>query len=68
MSQENEKHMKKPYFVMLTHPNGEYFMPLIDGDLELMQFQTEAEARAGAENTSLGSEVGYEVFDFMQGL
>lgn len=60
--------MKKPYFVMLRHPNGEYFMPLIDGDLELMQFSTEEEANDVAENTLLGNQVGYEVFDFRGGL
>jgi hypothetical protein len=60
--------MKKPYFVMLRHPNGEYFLPLVDDDNEIVQFSTKAGARVGAETSSLGSETGYEIFDFGDGL
>lgn len=55
--------MKKPYFVMLRHPNGEYILPLIDNN-EMVQFATEEAANNGAENSSLGSEVGYKIFEF----
>jgi len=60
--------MKKPFFVMLRHPNGEYFLPLVGDDDELVQFATKAGARVAAETSSLGSEVGYEIFDFREGL
>ena len=56
--------MTTPYFVMLRHPNGEYFLPLVDDDNEIMQFSSEDEARDGAKSSSLGSEIGYEVFNF----
>jgi hypothetical protein len=60
--------MKKPYFVMLRHPNGEYFLPLTDDNEENMQFATQREAHEGAKSSSLGSDVGYEIFDFREGL
>ena len=60
--------MKKPYFVMLRHPNGEYFLPLNDENDENAQFATKEEAIAAAENNGMGSAVGYEVFDFREGL
>ncbi len=53
---------------MLRHPNGEYFLPLVDGNGECVQFSTQKEANDGAKNSSLGSEIGYEVFDFREGL
>ena len=56
--------MNKPYFVMLRHPNGEYLLPLIDDDYEMVQFETFEEAETAAEGSSLGSEVGYKVFNF----
>lgn len=60
--------MKKPYFVMLRHPNGEYFLPLLDENDEIEQFSTADEAGKMAECTSLGCDVGYEVFSFNEGL
>ena len=60
--------MKRPYFVMLKHPNGEYFLPLVNDENEVIQFATEDEAKERAESTWMGSDVGYEIFDFQQGL
>lgn len=60
--------MEKPYFVMLRHPNGEYFLPLVDDFDESLQFETEIEAKDAANSSSLGSEVGFEIFDFRKGL
>lgn len=60
--------MKKPYFVMLRHPNGEYFLPLVDDNNESVQFATQKEAHEGAKSSWLGSETGYEIFDFREGL
>jgi len=54
--------MNKPYFVMLRHPNGEYILPLVDDNNEMVQFSTEEDALNGAESSSLGSEVGFEAF------
>ena len=59
--------MKEPYFVMLKHPQGEWFLPLVDDKDEIVQFKTVGDARAAAKTSSLGSEVGYKVFDFTQG-
>jgi len=56
--------MEKPFFVILKHPNGEYILPLVDERLELVQFASESEAIDGAKTSSLGDEIGYEVFDF----
>jgi len=52
---------------MLQHPNGEYILPLVDDENEIVQFATEEDARKGAESSSLGSEVGYEIFEFGEG-
>ncbi len=60
--------MEKPYFVMLRHPGGEYFLPLVDDDDECIQFETAIAAHAGARDSSLGSDCGYEIFDFREGL
>ena len=60
--------MEKPFFVMLQHPNGEYFLPLVDDNNEIVQFATEESAREGAKSSWMGSEIGYEIFDFQQGL
>ena len=60
--------MQEPYFVMLTHPSGEYFLPLTDENGEIEQFETQPDAMAGALSSSLGSEVGFEIFDFRKGL
>ncbi len=54
--------MKKPYFVILRHPNGEFILPLVDDNEDIVQFSTEENARKGAESSSLGAEVGYEIF------
>jgi len=59
--------MKKPYFVMLRHPNGEYFLPLVDDDSEVVQFATADDAITGAQGSDLGHNVGFEVFDFSEG-
>jgi len=56
--------MKKPYFVMLRHPNGEFILPLVDEANEIIQFGSRSDAITGAESSSLGNEVGYEVFHF----
>ena len=53
---------------MLKHPNDEYFLPLTDDDGENVQFSTISEAIKGAMSSSLGSEIGYEIFDFREGL
>lgn len=61
--------MEKPFFVMLRHPGGKYILPLIEGDdAAIMQFSTEEEAREAAQGSWLGSEVGYEIFNFDEGL
>jgi hypothetical protein len=60
--------MDKPFFVMLRHPNGEYFLPLVDDNYENMQFSTEDEARTAAESSLFGSETGYKIFDFYRGI
>jgi len=60
--------MKEPYFIMLRHPNGEYFMPLVDSRDDIMQFGTEQAAKKAALGSSLGFEVGFEVFDFRLGM
>lgn len=60
--------MKKPYFVMLMHPNGQWFLPLTDDKGETVQFATKNEAHNGAKSSCLGSETGYEIFDFREGL
>lgn len=52
---------------MLKHPQGEWFLPLVDDKDEIVQFKTVGDARAAAKTSSLGSEVGYKVFDFTQG-
>jgi hypothetical protein len=52
---------------MLRHPNGEYFLPLVDGENEVVQFEDEESAELAANGSSLGSEVGYEIFDFREG-
>lgn len=60
--------MKSPYFVMLKHPGGEYILPLVDDCNELMQYPSEKEAIEAAQNSWLGSEIGYSVFNFEEGL
>jgi len=60
--------MKKPYFVMLRHPNGEYFLPLVDDNYELLQFESIGLAKSCAESSSLGHEFGYEIFNFFDGV
>ena len=52
---------------MLRHPNGEYFLPLVDDDSEVVQFATADDAITGAQGSDLGHNVGFEVFDFSEG-
>lgn len=59
-----EGDMKNPYFVILKHPNAEYIVPMTDEQGDICQFSSKKEAREGAESSFLGSEVGYEVFNF----
>ena len=56
--------MNKPYYVMLEHPNGEYILPLVDGNNEIAQYADKDSAISGAESSSLGSKVGYKVFNY----
>ena len=54
---------KGDFFVMLTTQSGGYTPLVSDVDLDsLAKFETEAAASAAAQNSVLGSEFGYEVF------
>ena len=54
--------IEKPYFVILNHPNPGTYMPLED-DNGMMFFDSEITAINAAENSLLGSEFGFEVFE-----
>ena len=59
----------KDFFVMLNHPSRGY-VPMDNGNrhFELAKFETAEEAKAAAENSSLGAEFGFEVFEIGRGI
>ena len=56
----------KNYFVMLNHPNGG-FVPLMENDEDMSTFETDQDARNGADGTCIGPIFGYEVFQMGTG-
>lgn len=55
------------YFVMLITPNGNS-VPLMTPLGEMAFYETVSEAKAGALNTPLGQDCGYEVFELGGGV
>lgn len=56
-----------PYFVMLYHPSCQY-VPLMGNDDDIARFESESDAIACADSTSLGEQFGFEVFSMNESL
>lgn len=60
--------MKNRFFIMMSSQNGDYVLPIVDDDEEVMLFETEEDARRCGDDHSFCQAFGYEVFERGAGL
>jgi len=60
--------MKNRFFIMMSSQNGDYVLPIVDEDEEVMLFETQEDAEACATAHSFCQAFGYEVFERGTGL
>jgi len=60
--------MKNRFFIMMSSQNGDYVLPIVGEDEEVMLFETQEDAEDCATDHSFCQAFGYEVFERGTGL
>jgi len=60
---ENETSAMGKWFVMMYSPKGNYVMPLVDDNDEVMLWSTEGEAHDAAQDNAFAHAFGFQAYE-----